>query len=273
LKFSIITPSFNQAAYLEETIVSVLEQRYPDLEYIVIDGGSRDGSVDIIRKYEKHLTYWVSEKDKGQSDAINKGFRRATGDAIAWLNSDDLYPPGTLNLVADLFRDEAIDAISGHVQIVDAAGRSPVIYRGHYGGRAALAKYWKGYMMHQPSIFWRRKVYQAVGELDESLYYTMDFDYWLRISEQFSFHNVDKVLSIARAHAEAKTGDGFLGYRKGQLKDVLRYFGSPLTFRDWNARLAIYNHLLWTGVKLAIGRPTLYTPRPAPSNSIPAAQT
>src|SRR5437773_10669670 len=123
-KLSIITPSFNQAQYLEETILSVLQQKYDPLEFIIIDGGSTDGSVEIIRKYESRLAYWVSEKDRGQAHAINKGLQRATGELIAYLNSDDYYSPGALRSVAEFFMVHPdVDLIHGRCAVADAEGR------------------------------------------------------------------------------------------------------------------------------------------------------
>ena len=122
-KISIITPSYNQGQFLEQTILSILSQDYPNLEYIIMDGGSSDNSVEIIRKHEDNLTYWVSEPDKGQSDAINKGFQRATGDILTWLNSDDYYLPGTLHTVAEYFTQHPdVECIYGDLQVVASNG-------------------------------------------------------------------------------------------------------------------------------------------------------
>ena len=119
-KITIVTPSFNQSKFLERTIISVLNQNYPNMEYIIIDGGSTDGSVDIIKKYEKYLTFWCSEKDKGQSDAINKGFEHGTGEIYAYLNSDDLFLPGTLQYIAEAFKsNKNYDLIYGSIYIID----------------------------------------------------------------------------------------------------------------------------------------------------------
>jgi len=119
-KISIVTPSFNQGQYIEETILSIVNQNYPNLEYIIIDGGSTDNTVEIIKKYEKHLAYWVSEKDKGQSEAINKGFRKATGDIVCWINSDDFFMPGSLLKVGERFaKDNSLDLLNGHCLLID----------------------------------------------------------------------------------------------------------------------------------------------------------
>src|SRR5262245_17442073 len=118
-RISIVTPSYNQASYLEETIRSVILQDYPDLEYIIVDGGSTDGSVDVIRQYERHLAYWISEKDEGASDAIAKGFRRTTGTVLAYLNSDDLYLPGALHTIAEAMADPSVDVAYGNLYWID----------------------------------------------------------------------------------------------------------------------------------------------------------
>src|SRR5204863_4372072 len=183
-------PSFNQAAYLEQTMRSVLLQGYPDLEYIVVDGGSRDGSVEIIRRYEPWLAYWVSEPDRGQAHAINKGLASSTGAILAWLNSDDFYPPGTLPLVARRLALGRASALVGHCLRLDADGSPPRLLRGRYASRRRLLAFWKGYEMHQPSIFWRREVFEEVGLLDEELHYVLDFDYWVRLSRYCSFENI-----------------------------------------------------------------------------------
>jgi glycosyltransferase involved in cell wall biosynthesis len=185
-KISIITPSFNQAAYIEQTITSVLDQGYPNLEYIVIDGGSSDGSVEIIRKYENRIAFWVSEQDRGQAHAINKGLARATGDIIAYLNSDDYYLDGTLRQVADLFnRRPDLDLFHGRCRVVDQHGakigeRTGSITR--YDEILDLWNVWWGRRNFvQPEVFWTRRIANRVGQFREDLHWVMDYDYWLRI--------------------------------------------------------------------------------------------
>lgn len=185
-KISIVTPSFNQVAYIEQTITSVLDQEYPNLEYIIVDGGSSDGSVEIIRKYGSGIAYWVSEPDRGQAHAINKGLARATGDIIAYLNSDDFYLDGTLRLVADLFnRRPDLDLFHGRCRVVDQYGakigeRAGAITR--YEEILDLWNVWWGRRNFvQPEVFWTRRIANQVGKFREDLHWVMDYDYWLRI--------------------------------------------------------------------------------------------
>ncbi len=260
-RISVITPSYNQAQFLERTLLSVLDQKYPALEYIVIDGGSNDASKEIIARSDNRLAFSISEKDSGQSNAINKGLARTTGEILCWLNSDDFYPPGTLEFVGRHFADHPnVDVICGHTQAVDVAGKPLDFWRGAFDGRRQLAEYWHGYSMHQPSIFWRRRVYEAIGLLDENMHLTMDYDYWLRMADRgFNIASVDRILACATVHPDQKTNDGFVGYKRAQLRIALRRFGSPFAFRDWDIRLSLYWHLLKTSIKLLIRRPTLYT--------------
>lgn len=203
-KISIVTPSYNQGQFLEETILSVLSQDYPNLEYIIIDGGSTDNSVDIIRKYEDRLAYWVSEPDKGQSDAINKGFRMATGDILAWINSDDCYAPYTFQTIVDFFeKHKEVDCLYGDLIHIDPKGgtlnRTKCIvydYKMHLYGACLIP---------QPTTFFRKKVIDIVGYLDVNLQYQMDFEFFVRMgSKKIKFANIPKTLAFFRLHPHAK---------------------------------------------------------------------
>lgn len=242
-RITVVTPSYNQAEFLERTIRSVLLQGYPRLEYIVIDGGSDDGSRDIVERYARHLAYWVSEPDRGYVHAINKGFQRATGEILCWLNSDDFYLPGTLRAVAEHLKASAgTAAIAGHVLKVYADGRPPQKLVGRYAGMGRLLKFWLGYQMHQPSIFWRREVYEEVGLLDVEKDLIADFDYWVRIARRFTFTNVDRILSCVTYHAGAKTGDAYQRYHEQLRREAARYRGSPLSTSHWLLLASMTNH-------------------------------
>lgn len=213
-KISVITPSYNQAAFLEKTIRSVLDQQGDfELEYCIVDGGSQDGSVEIIRRYESQLSWWVSERDAGQSDAINKGLRRATGDIHCWLNSDDYFAPGTLQKAVEVLGDGRHQALVGHCIFVSPDG-SELLLHGKFRGRLPLLSRYEAYQMHQPSIFWRREVTERVGLIDASMHLIMDYDYWCRIARHYRFVNVDAVLSYCHRHAEAKTADDYGSYHE-----------------------------------------------------------
>jgi len=185
-KISVITPSLNQAAFIEQTISSVLGQGYPNLEYIIIDGGSTDGTVDLIRKHERHLAYWVSEKDAGQSNAINKGLKRATGDIIAYINSDDYYLDGAFKRVADAYRENPdIDLWYGRCRIVDQFGAKVDERIGSIERYDEILDlwdvWWKRRNFVQPEVFWTKRISKKVGAFREDLNLVMDYEYWLRI--------------------------------------------------------------------------------------------
>ena len=205
-KISIVTPSFNQGKYLEKTILSVIGQGYPNLEYIIIDGGSTDESVEIIRRYEKHLAYWVSEPDRGQSHAINKGFERATGEIFGWLNSDDWYHPGALMAVAEAFaaNPDAGAVVGAGDMLYEETGRA-ILVESFSVTPESLYRSVLGQYFMQPSCFFTRMAWEACGPLDESLHLAMDTDLWLSIASKHRFATVSQNLSTTIVHPNAKT--------------------------------------------------------------------
>lgn len=177
---SIVTPSFNQAEFLEEAMLSVLTQNYRNLEYLVLDGGSSDGSVDVIRKYEDRLTYWVSERDAGQSDAINRGWQLARGEILAYLNCDDLYLPGAVSAVTRFFQSRPdVGIVYGACEFLDHEHEGDVVWQ-ITPPDFSLSRLLLGNFLAQPSVFLRKTVLDQVGLLDTSLRYCMDYDLWVR---------------------------------------------------------------------------------------------
>jgi glycosyltransferase involved in cell wall biosynthesis len=208
-KISVITPSYNQGQFLEQTILSVLGQSYPNLEYIIVDGGSSDNSVDVINKYEKHIAYWVSEKDSGQSNAINKGFERATGDILCWLNSDDMFMPGIFSFISnelDIAKPMLLTGSS--IRYLETA--EGIKTSGHtvISDCQELSLKDVDYIM-QPSTFWTRKAWHEIGKLNEDFHYVFDWEWFLRAELlEIPVKVVNKALSIYRIHGEQKTGTG-----------------------------------------------------------------
>ena len=204
-KVSIVTPSFNQARYIEQTLCSVLEQDYPNVEHIIFDGGSKDGTLDILRRYESRGVRWTSEPDKGQSDAINKGFRAATGDIIGWINSDDWYARGAFRVVMDYFRDHPeAQWVYGNNFFTDPEGR--VIRRLRTTRYTWQRLLYTRLLIPQPGIFLRRRVLDDCGLLDVELDSVMDYEWWLRIASKFEPHFIDRFLAYFRIHHASKTG-------------------------------------------------------------------
>jgi glycosyltransferase involved in cell wall biosynthesis len=200
---SVVTPSFNQAKYIEQTLLSVLNQDYPNIEYIVIDGGSKDGSQEIIKRYADRLAYWVSEPDRGHQDAVNKGFRKAKGEILAFLNSDDLYMAGAVR--------EAVEALAAHPEagmvyadglMVDSEGR--LLDPHHYRTFDVLELLCNDVLL-QPTVFMRREVLEEVGGLEEKYPLIFDHVLWVRIASHHPIVHVPSFWAVERTHSEAKT--------------------------------------------------------------------
>lgn len=237
-KISVITPSYNQGQFIEETITSVLDQNYPNLEYIIIDGGSKDESVDTIKKYESQLSYWVSEPDKGQTDAINKGLHKATGEIVAWLNSDDIYEPGTLHKIAEAYEaNPDAEVFLGDVQSFFPDGRTEV-----WVNQFEPEDFMNRVSIHQPGVFWKRELHDRYGFLDESFYYLMDYDLWARLMFNCRLVKLDSVLTRFRVHDEAKTGQNPIGLYDDYRRVISRFANSVADtyMKETMQRLDVY---------------------------------
>jgi len=219
---TIITPVYNQAKYLEESIQSVLAQNYPLIEYIVLDGGSTDGTVDILRKYSDKIT-WYSRKDKGQADALNKGFGIAKGRIVGYLCADDKYTKGTLRTVGEYFAKHPQDVlVTGDYQVINSEGKSVFSIERHY--KKLLWKFNSHNMflfanyVNEPSTFWRRSLFEEFGAFDTELDYVFDYEWWLRVNKKYPIKIINSVLSNFRIHNESKSG---VRFRQAFANDLL----------------------------------------------------
>ncbi len=201
---SIVTPSYNQAKYIEKTIQSVLMQDYPRIEYIVVDGGSSDGTVDIIKKYEDRITRWVSEKDKGQTDAINKGFAHASGDILAWINSDDTYQPGAISAAVKYLQEHpTVGMVYGDCNFINESGQVIGKFNSAQTNHRLIRQ--GSVRIPQQTMFFRTDLWKQVGPLDPSFYFAMDYDLWTRISARSEIKYVRQTWANFRLHTSGKT--------------------------------------------------------------------
>ena len=207
---TVVTPSFEQRRYVEQTIESVLGQDYPGLEHLVVDGGSTDGTVELLERYAGRLSY-VSEADRGQSHALNKGMARAGGEVLAFLNSDDVYEPGALRAVGEHFaRNPGSVWVTGRCRTIDSEGREirrPITaYKNAWLRLGSYRALQVVNYVSQPATFWRRRLWEEVGPFDESLAYAMDYDYWLRAGKRFRLDVLPRYLASFRVHPSSKAG-------------------------------------------------------------------
>ena len=231
MKISIITTNFNTKKYLEKTIESVLNQKGNfELEYIIVDGGSTDGSLDIIKKYADRIRF-ISEKDKGQADGINKGLRMSTGDVVAYLNADDMYTEDTLERVVEYFNSQPESKwLTGYCRIIDENDKEIRRYVTQYKNWK-LRKFSFNQLLiedciSQPSTFWRRELLNEIGYFDESLHYAMDHDYWCRIAQKHPLHLIRVYLAEFRFTSDTKTGSGIEKTLKESREVAERYTDS-----------------------------------------------
>ena len=222
----IVTPSYNQGQFIEETIRSVLLQGYPDLEYIIMDGGSTDQSLEIIQKYGAWIIYWVSEPDEGQADAVNKGWQRASGEILGWINSDDVYSAGAVELaVSTLAASSAIGFVYGDAQVIDASGHNISVQKSRPFDLEKLLTFYLS--PSQPTVFFRHSLIEAIGLLDTSLQMSMDTDYWIRLGCVTRGLYIPQTMADMRTHSEAKTVSRYIEYFPDSLAILDKTFNDP----------------------------------------------
>lgn len=252
---SIVTPSYNQAPFLRETIESVLAQDYPRVEYIIMDGGSTDGSVDIIRSFADRLAYWTSAPDKGQADAINAGWKRARGEILAYLNSDDTLNPNAVRLSVQALLDEPQAGLSygACAWINTKSERIGLIESKPF----ALANMLLQNQLAQPSVFIRRGALERVGMLDESMHYLMDYDLWLRIALHFPFTRAKETLANFRLHDDSKTASQYRYFLNDNLRLLDKAFSDsalPAELASMRPRAENYAYVLTALHCYSLGR-------------------
>ena len=241
-RVSIVTPSYNQGKFIEETIRSVLLQGYPNLENIIIDGGSTDQTVELVKRYEPWLAYWLSEPDRGQSHAINKGLRKASGEIIAYLNSDDLYLPGAIRQAVQFLLDhEDVDLVYGDCRVISEESRVISVSRSR---KFDLFVELCLNFVQQPTVFMRRRLLDLVGYLDEELHYAMDLDYWFRAAMKVKFSYLPVELAAFRITEVSKTGKGHVHFATERQKVLDKFFRSQAdnNIRRWQKRVLAWNH-------------------------------
>jgi glycosyltransferase involved in cell wall biosynthesis len=247
-KVTIVTPSFNQAEFLEETMLSVLNQSYPNIEYIVVDGGSTDGSVDIIKKYEDRLTSWVSEPDNGQSDAINKGFKQATGEIYNWLNSDDvLYPDSVKIAVHFMQKHPGKEVVYGDRVVIDQNSKIIDVFEPLTVTRSSSRLLLR---IPQEVTFFTADLWHRVNGLNEELHYVMDSDLWFRFLDETKFFHIPFFMGAYRQHEESKSVFGIGRNRNERALEEVQflkkyYSGFWLNFR-WLRKFYKYYALVRT---------------------------
>ncbi len=234
-RISIVTPSLNQAAFIEATLRSVLDQNYPALDYLVIDGCSPDGTLDILKKYGYRLR-WISEPDRGQADAINKGFRLADGEVWAYLNADDLYRPETLQIASTYFADHSETGwVYGDCQLINEVGEPIGMLKAPQFNLNRMIQ--RGEYIPQPAVFWRRSTAAAIGEFDVTLRYSMDYDFFIRLGRHTPGHRLNAELACFRLQPSSKTLSGEEKHWRETLKVSERYGLKPWTVWYWLRRI------------------------------------
>ncbi|MCQ8894114.1 MAG: glycosyltransferase [Methanolinea sp.] len=260
-KISIITPSYNQGEYIEETIRSVLLQGYPNLEYIVIDGGSTDNTIEILKKYSDFITYWRSEPDNGQTNAINKGLKLCRGDIIAYLNSDDRYEPNAFFVVARYFQEHKnVRMIYGNIIHIDK--NSQVIEKVKCKHSCDFERLLSlNFYIAQPTVFFRREVFEKIGYFDEKLNLAMDTDYWLRVSQIFSIGFIDYPIAAFRLYPETKSASRETEYLEEFLLIFEKIFSQETLSKNYRLKSKTLSSIYLSAARINLPRGNLQKSR------------